>query len=148
MPQPYLHPERVCTMLQNVLLHKIVMPNPAACAKDMGFVQLVYQQLHAWLPLLSISRVYSRECIQATTISTNCLQVGEAFADNKTVTVAKIDATANDVPSDKFSVGQFCSLAASIVDVSIGSVDHSVHRCRTATPQLVLHQPPTFTCKF
>ena len=39
------------------------------------------------------------------------MQVGEAFADNKTVTVAKIDATANDVPSDKFSVGHFGNLA-------------------------------------
>ena len=32
------------------------------------------------------------------------MQVGEAFSSNKTVTVAKMDATANDVPSDKFSV--------------------------------------------
>lgn len=33
-----------------------------------------------------------------------CIQVGKAFSGNKTVTVAKMDATANDVPSDKFSV--------------------------------------------
>ncbi len=32
------------------------------------------------------------------------MQVGEAFSENKTVTVAKMDATANDVPSSKFSV--------------------------------------------
>ncbi len=32
------------------------------------------------------------------------MQVGEAFAENKTVTVAKMDATTNDVPSSKFSV--------------------------------------------
>ena len=38
-------------------------------------------------------------------------QVGEAFAKNKTVTVAKMDATANDVPSDKFSVSYSAILA-------------------------------------
>jgi len=34
----------------------------------------------------------------------HAMQVGEAFAENKTVTVAKMDATANDVPSSEFSV--------------------------------------------
>ena len=32
------------------------------------------------------------------------LQVGEAFADNDTVIIAKMDGTANDVPSSKFDV--------------------------------------------
>jgi len=43
----------------------------------------------------------------------HAMQVGEAFAENKTVTVAKMDATANDVPSSKFSVShvkaEFCN---------------------------------------
>lgn len=33
------------------------------------------------------------------------LQLGEAFQDNDSVIIAKMDATANDVPSSKFSVG-------------------------------------------
>ena len=32
------------------------------------------------------------------------LQLGEVFQDNDSVVIAKMDATANDVPSSKFSV--------------------------------------------
>ena len=32
------------------------------------------------------------------------MQLGEAFQDNDSVVIAKMDATANDVPSSKFSV--------------------------------------------
>ena len=113
----------------------------------MSSFKAVYQQLQAWLPLLSNSQVYGKEYIQAVTVPTNCLQVGEAFADNKTVTVAKIDATANDVPSDKFSVGQFCSVVASILDMPDGWVDHSAPLENSNAP-IHLHQPLTFASKF
>ncbi len=32
------------------------------------------------------------------------MQLGTKFADNESVTIAKMDATANDVPSNKFEV--------------------------------------------
>lgn len=36
------------------------------------------------------------------------LQVGEAFSDNDSVVIAKMDATANDIPSNKFDVSTAC----------------------------------------
>ena len=33
-----------------------------------------------------------------------CAQLGEAFKGDASVVIAKMDATANDVPSDKFQV--------------------------------------------
>lgn len=39
-----------------------------------------------------------------------CVQLGEAFKDNDSVIVAKMDATANDVPSSKFSVSGCAAL--------------------------------------
>ena len=44
------------------------------------------------------------------------MQLGEAFKENDSVIIAKMDATANDVPSSKFSVsGLCCSAIASHV---------------------------------
>lgn len=37
------------------------------------------------------------------------LQVGEYYKKNKTVTIAKMDATANDVPDGRFQVSQTLS---------------------------------------
>ena len=34
----------------------------------------------------------------------SALQLGESYKDNESVIIAKMDATANDVPSSKFSV--------------------------------------------
>lgn len=50
---------------------------------------------------------YAPWCGHCKSLAPTYEKVGEAFAENKTVTVAKMDATANDVPSSKFSVSGF-----------------------------------------
>lgn len=62
------------------------------------------------------------------------VQVGEAFADNKTVTVAKMDATANDVPSDKFSVGLFWTTKCQLWFRAVGMLTCAYRFARASQP--------------
>ncbi len=76
----------------------------------------IYEQVHPRLFICSVC-AYAELSAQSpvaqrvlTEGSTSALQLGEAFKDNESVVIAKMDATANDVPSSKFSVR--CSLEA------------------------------------
>ncbi|KAK9805676.1 hypothetical protein WJX72_011398 [[Myrmecia] bisecta] len=65
-------------------------------------------------------------------------EVGEAFADNKDVVIAKMDATANDVPNDKFEVKGFPTLFFVKKDGSI--VPYSGNRTKEDLVEFVQKQ--------
>jgi hypothetical protein len=77
-------------------------------------------------------------------------QVGEAYAGNDNVLIAKIDATANDIPSNLFKVqvrrrsslcvgvGCLCGLARS-VEAMLCGVDALAHFIRKRCAQGALH---------
>ncbi len=57
------------------------------------------------------------------------MQVGEAFAGNDKVVIAKFDATANDIPSSLFKV-QVCSPSSLLLQHGCYSFSTNSARCQ------------------
>lgn len=70
----------------------------------------VWSCIRWWSVLLGLARYQQVADINSMVY----VQVGQAFSGNKTVTVAKMDATANDVPSNKFQVSYSSKPHASV----------------------------------